>query len=143
MQLTNICSDVLEDAGRDRVYLPAARLRAAGLHPEELVRGDVDRARLARVVREVLALADRRYQAARAGYAFLPWRARATVAVAARLYRQIGVRLIERQGADPLRGRVVVPTLEKLRLAVAELLRLPASVGASSHEGRFHHAPRG
>lgn len=143
MQLTNICRDVLEDAARDRVYLPAARLRAAGLDPEELVCGVVDRERLAQVVREVLALADRHYQAARAGYAFLPWRARATVAVAARLYRQIGVTLLERQGADPLRGRVVVPTPEKLRLAVAELLRLASAAAASPHEGRFHHAPPG
>jgi phytoene/squalene synthetase len=30
MQLTNICRDVLEDGLRDRVYLPASRLAAAG-----------------------------------------------------------------------------------------------------------------
>ncbi|MCF8480478.1 MAG: presqualene diphosphate synthase HpnD [Rhodospirillum sp.] len=32
LQLTNILRDVVEDAGRDRLYLPASRLKAHGLH---------------------------------------------------------------------------------------------------------------
>lgn len=141
LQLTNICRDVREDAGRDRVYLPATRLRAAGLDPDLVARGEVEGERLAPVVREVLALADEHYRAARAGFAFLPWRARAAVAVAARLYRQIGVRLLARQGADPLRGRVVVPALQKLGLAVVELLRLARGASLPNPERRFLHAP--
>lgn len=143
MQLTNICRDVREDAVRDRVYLPASRLRAHGVDPDAVARGEVEGARLAPVVREVLALADRHYHAARAGYRFLPWRARAAVAVAARLYRQIGVNLGARQGADPLRGRVVVPTLQKLGLAALELLRLARGPSLAEPERRFLHAPPG
>lgn len=143
MQLTNICRDVREDALRDRVYLPASMLRAHGVDPDAVARGEVEGARLAPVVSEVLALADRHYRAARAGYRALPWRARAAVAVAARLYRQIGVNLVARQGADPLRGRVVVPTLQKLGLAALELLRLALGPSHAEPERRFLHAPPG
>ncbi len=124
MQLTNICRDVAEDAGRDRVYLPGERLVDAGLSFDDVLRGGADRSRLAKVIREVLSEADRHYEAARAGLRFLPWRARMAVAVAARLYRQIGVRLLAAQQGDPFAGRVVVPWQQKLRLAVSALFDL-------------------
>lgn len=124
MQLTNICRDVAEDARRDRVYLPTSRLREAGLEAGAVLDGSADRERLAMVVRDVLDEADRHYALARAGLRFLPWRARLAVAVAARLYRQIGVRLVQALGADPFRGRAVVPWHQKLRLALAALADL-------------------
>lgn len=122
MQLTNICRDVADDALRDRVYLPGARLAAAGLSFPEVLAGRAERARLAVVIDGVLAEADRHYALATAGLQYLPWRARLAVAVAARLYRQIGVRLLHTQRGDPFAGRVVVPWHQKLRLAVAALI---------------------
>ena len=140
MQITNICRDVREDAEGGRIYLPAARLRAAGLpavNPRVLL---AHPAGVAQVVGELLELADEWYARGRAGYHRLPWATRFAVVVAGALYRQIGVRLRREHGCNPLFGRTVVPLHERLGtvlLAVGQLLpsrgRLPASwaVGGS------------
>ena len=39
MQITNICRDVLEDAERGRVYLPATWLGEVELTPEAILNG--------------------------------------------------------------------------------------------------------
>ncbi len=147
MQLTNICRDVAEDAERGRVYLPASRLRAAGIDPEEVVRGTADPERLVLVVRSVLALADRYYRSADGGMRDIPWRFRPAILVASRTYRAIGVRLRRRRpGAAP--GRVVVPWPEKLAwsaTAMAASLR-PAILGITprwAHDRALHQALRG
>ncbi len=122
MQITNICRDVREDAQRGRVYLPATRLRAAGLSPEEILSLQADRAALSQVVRELLDLAEVYYLRARAGYRYLPWRPRLAVVVAGALYRRIGLRLRRVHDADPMVGRTVVPPLERLWVAIGALL---------------------
>ncbi|NJN46543.1 MAG: phytoene/squalene synthase family protein [Candidatus Competibacteraceae bacterium] len=90
MQLTNIARDVLEDAARDRVYLPqeAAPIR---LHPQHLVAGDTaTRGAAYAVVEQVLHQADRYYRSADHGMRYLPWRARLAILTAARVYEAIG-----------------------------------------------------
>ncbi|MBI4952492.1 MAG: phytoene/squalene synthase family protein [Myxococcales bacterium] len=137
MQLTNVCRDVLEDARRGRVYLPASRLARHGVTPAEVLAlgapahpdGEA-RARVRRgvslVVRELLALAERYYASGDAGLRYLPARARLVVLVASRIYRAIGLRLLGR-GADPTSGRTVVPAAFKLCwLAVALVLWISA-----------------
>ncbi len=69
-------------------------------------------------VMELLALADRYYASARAGYAALPWRAGLGVRAAGRIYRAIGVRL-RRRGGDALAGRTVVSGVAKIGHVVA------------------------
>lgn len=116
MQITNICRDVREDAARDRVYLPATRLAAAGLVdplPADLF---THRDAVARVVADLLDLADLWYARARAGYPRLPLRSRVAVQVAAALYRGIGHRLRRVHRSDPMGGRTVVPSGERLLL---------------------------
>lgn len=145
MQLTNICRDVAEDAARGRVYLPAERLRSAGIDPEDVVRGTADPERVASVVRSVLALADRYYRSADGGMRDIPWRFRPAILVASRTYRAIGVRLRRRR---PTAGRTVVPWPEKLAwsaAAVAASLR-PAILGITprwAHDRALHQALRG
>ncbi len=129
MQITNICRDVREDAERGRIYLPADRLRAAGLpavtprvllaHPEIV----------ARVVGDLLDVADQWYARGRAGYPHLPWATRFAVVVAGALYRQIGVRLRREHGCNPLFGRTVVPVLERVGTVLASLGQLIPSRG--------------
>jgi hypothetical protein len=63
-------------------------------------------------VRELLDRADGFYASGRLGFSAIPTRGRVAIAIAARLYQGIGHRL-RRQGADPRRGRVVVPAWEK------------------------------
>lgn len=113
MQITNICRDVLEDARRDRVYLPASRLAAAGLSPQDILDETVDRKRLAGVVDGMLDLADEHYQFAEEGMRFIPWRARLAILIASRVYGGIGVRLRRHHGSDPMHGRTITTKLEK------------------------------
>ncbi len=117
MQLTNICRDVAQDAGIDRVYLPADRLAAAGCggSPADVLAG---REAVRRVVSDLLALAERYYASADNGLRFIPVRARLAICVAARVYRAIGLRLL-RSGGDALAGRTVVPGWEKVGWMVA------------------------
>lgn len=119
MQLTNICRDVAEDARRGRVYLPRNRLLAAGTSPEAVRAGTAGEAEVMTVVRQVLDVADARYASAREGFRYIPLRQRFAIAVAARVYRQIGRRLVRRGGV--LAGRTVVPWPEKAAVVMRAL----------------------
>ena len=107
MQITNICRDVLEDAERGRVYLPAERLRDAGTSPEAVLAGDADRRAVADVVDDLLMLADEYYASADDGMRYIPAKCRLAIVVASRVYRAIGVKL-RSNGSDALAGRTIV-----------------------------------
>ncbi|MDB4948643.1 MAG: phytoene/squalene synthase family protein [Gemmatimonadetes bacterium] len=148
MQLTNIARDVAEDAARGRVYLPAARLRAAGVDVEALVRGRADAAGVAAAVAGVVALAETYYRSADGGMRDIPPRCRPAILVAARVYRAIGVRLRAR-ACDAMAGRAVVPWHGKLAWslrAVAESMLRPRMLGLGgrpAHDARLHAALSG
>ena len=140
MQLTNISRDVAADARLGRVYLPATRLRAAGAEPAALVRGEAARGPVARVVLELLGLADRYYESADGGLRFIPWRSRLAIVVAGRVYRAIGVRL-RRHGGDALAGRTMLPALEKAWWVAEALVRFVRTLAApivTVHEAELH-----
>ena len=122
MQITNICRDVVEDAARGRVYLPATALYAGGLSPEQILNRTADGARLSRVVRALLGLADERYGHAFAGMVYIPVRTRAAILVAAHLYRGIGLRLLRIHQGDPLHGRTIMSTVERAQAVLAGLV---------------------
>jgi len=96
MQLTNIARDVLEDAEMGRRYLPAcwagdlspSQICSASHLPDEPTAKAVSAA-----VRQLLVMADDYYDSGAAGLVYLPLRAHVAIAVAARVYRQIGVQL--------------------------------------------------
>ncbi|MEZ4384725.1 MAG: phytoene/squalene synthase family protein [Nannocystaceae bacterium] len=134
MQITNICRDVAEDAERGRIYLPAARLRAAGVDPATVLAGTVDRRLLARVIDDLLGLAERYYASADRGMRYIPARSRLAIFIASRVYRAIGRRLQRRGASDPMRGRTVVPAPAKARW-------IAAAVGAFARRSRDPGAP--
>ena len=156
MQLTNICRDVAEDARMGRVYLPQVRLLHHGQPPQGLLRGQASRVAVSRVVLDLLTLADVYYRSAEHGMRYLSPRSRAAILVAARLYRQIGVRLRERGQGDALAGRTIVPWSDKSVRVVGALGRLakPQVLGigpSPAHDATLHaalvglpgvHAPR-
>jgi phytoene synthase len=119
MQLTNICRDVLEDAARDRVYLPADLLRECGARELSPLDGGLTRNRgaVAAAVVEVLALAERYYVSGDAGLGALSFRVALAVRAARLIYAEIGAVLLRRRG-DALAGRAVVPFRRKLALVV-------------------------
>ncbi|MEO0501499.1 MAG: phytoene/squalene synthase family protein [Pseudomonadota bacterium] len=91
-QLTNICRDVVEDAGIGRCYLPTEMLAAAGVPPGEHARPQ-HREALVTVTGTLLDLADRYYASAREAARRLPPRAAWAVLTAASVYAAIGDRV--------------------------------------------------
>ena len=116
MQLTNIARDVLEDAEMGRRYLPAswvgdvkpAQIAAASNATD----GEVARV-VSLAVRQLLLLADDFYQSGTAGLSYLPLRAHIAIAVAARIYRQIGMQ-IAATGYGWHQGRQVTSRFTKI-----------------------------
>jgi 15-cis-phytoene synthase len=109
MQMTNIARDILEDSRRGRLYLPANWLPspmgpAAVTNPE--LADDIKRALL-----RLLRLAETYYRSVRPGFYQLPARQRFVVMLAARLYRQIG-RKIMAAPDSALQGRVRLSRLD-------------------------------
>lgn len=136
MQLSNIARDVGEDAARDRVYLPATWLAEAGLSDRDVLLGGQDEA-VHGVVGRVLDLAERYYASAELGFAYLPFRARVAVAMAAHRYRAIG-RLVRSRGAVAVRDRSVLGPLARLRYLLTAPLVASWSSGGHAHDMALH-----
>ena len=142
-QLTNIARDVLEDARRDRLYLPAQELKSV-VTCEGLVRGaEVERAAATAVVLDLLNLAETYYQSADRGLRYIPVKNRLAVLVAGRIYRAIGLKIMK----APSRiwhGRTVVPRTVKVRRTVGAIMELGVKPSLSGlgpvrrHENELH-----
>ena len=126
MQLTNIARDVVEDAARGRLYLPATWL-PPGFGPPDIA---ANPQAVFAAVRRLLSLADQRYRSAARGYRHLPPRTRLAIRVAGRLYEEIGRRILRAGPAYLAAGRSIVPLPRKLALmareAAASLARRPS-----------------
>jgi phytoene synthase len=136
MQLTNICRDVQEDAGRGRLYLPAAWLRERGIDPSHFVTrlGDyAGDARVAEVVEALLRVADEHYLRADAGIALLPRDSRAAIRAARLIYADIG-RELRKQHCDPTRGRAHTSKVRKLCLLIRALIRRTPTSSAARRD---------
>ncbi|WP_428374609.1 phytoene desaturase family protein [Lichenicoccus sp.] len=129
MQLTNIARDVVEDAARGRLYLPAAWL-PADLSVQGIALTQ-NAAAVYRAVQRLLALADRHYRSAEAGMKFLPSRPRAAIRVAARLYEEIGRMIVDAGAGYLAAGRVRVPTSRRL-LLLARVVCGPQPAGKAA-----------
>ncbi len=141
MQMTNIARDVQEDAELGRVYLPAQGA-AGALDPGALMDGHAPSRHQAWLgARELLAHAEAYYASGWQGLQYLPPRPRLAIAVAARLYREIGRRILRRGEATYWRGRSVVGPLRKVQVSLMTVVRLalapPANTG-SEHDARLH-----
>lgn len=94
MQLTNIARDVVEDARRDRIYIPAEmldqRISAPRIINDVNVVSTVNRARQVLIER-----AADYYRSADLGMRYIPLRPRLAVLTAARLYEAIGRRILD------------------------------------------------
>lgn len=115
MQLTNIARDVGEDARNGRLYLPRQWLAQAGIEPDAWLHKPTCTPALQGVVARLLDEADRLYDQAASGIAFLPRDCRSAIRAARLIYAEIGQQL-RRDGLDPMRQRTVVPTARKLVL---------------------------
>ncbi len=142
MQLTNIARDVAEDARNKRRYLPADLV--GNLTPTQIAAADVwHRTNLQAAVMHLLSEADRYYTSGEQGLAYLPWRARLAILVAARVYRAIGSELASKQYATWL-GRAQVSKVKKIWIAVHACFQFCTRprfhIKQSRHEHRLHGA---
>jgi len=124
MQLTNVARDVLEDGRANRRYLPAEWVDL----PPQAIAAATPAARDAvpPALEALLGLADRFYGRGLAGLPHLPLRARATVAVAAAVYRGIGTVIRERRYAY-WQGRAVVAKPRRWLIATRALAEATAA----------------
>ena len=127
MQLTNIARDVGEDWDRGRIYLPQSMLQGHGVTLQmigEIRRGDAPvPATYARLLEDLMTMAETRYDSAAEAVGNLPTFFRAPVAVASRVYRGIHD-AIRANGYDSIRRRAVTSNLTKMSLASAALAAL-------------------
>jgi 15-cis-phytoene synthase len=124
MQLSNIARDVVEDAVRDRIYLPSSTF-ACALDVKALAGKDPNALRACvPALRQVLAVAEQFYDIAAQGYHFIPLRNRFAVLSAAMLYREIGRVVLARLESLGFAERVVVPRGRKLMLMALSSMHL-------------------
>ena len=135
MQLTNIARDIFEDAHLDRCYLPEDWCNCT---PADIIAnepGTQKKVKLA--IRRLLDLADHYYASAQVGFHFLPLRSRLAIAIASKVYRHIGIQ-IRRRDYCYWQGRVFVPLLTKVVLAVSASLSLLNLPSKKRHQSALH-----
>ncbi len=116
MQLTNIIRDVAEDLERDRIYLPADELAAAGLSEADLCAGRVD-ARWRKFLGGQIERAREFYRSGERGIPLLEDDgSRLTVRLMSAIYGDI-LRAVERLEGDVFRTRARTSLPRKLALA--------------------------
>lgn len=139
MQLTNISRDVLEDAKMGRRYVPATW---ANFTPTQIANTDSEcQQPLAQAIERLLDLSEQYYASALLGIRLLPFRSRLSIAIALRVYRQIGW-VLRRRKLAWWQGRVMVRGSEKALLSLRSLSDLwPKTVPA--HQIQLHQHLQG
>ena len=120
MQLTNIARDVMEDANIGRKYIPNSWTPITA--SQIAIDDPANRPEISAAIKRLLLLAERYYASGTMGLRFLPGRGRIAIAIAARVYRQIGIALLEKECAY-WQGRTVVGTTKKIQIAMAVIAR--------------------
>ena len=116
LQLTNILRDLRDDAEQDRVYLPAADMRACGYSEGELLRG-VDNQPFRRLVALEVGRAEQFYREGAVLMELLETAGRRVFGLMMSVYRAI-LRRIDRAPGEVLVRRVRLGRLQKLRIAL-------------------------
>jgi 15-cis-phytoene synthase len=118
MQMTNIARDVVEDAQRSRIYIPAPYF-ADEVNPQMLLKPTQQQAvQIFTAIQKLLALADQYYTFAQLGYAHIPLRNRLSIAAAGAMYRGIGSTILARGAAQYWQGRVSLGLWKKSAIGI-------------------------
>lgn len=122
MQLTNIARDVGEDALEGRLYLPHEMMEDEGLNPADFLASPRHSKALARVVRRLLAEAQRLYLRSEPGIAALPLSCQPGIFAARHIYDGIG-KQVRRNEYDSFAQRAFTSTPQKLGWIGLSVLR--------------------
>jgi 15-cis-phytoene synthase len=136
MQMTNIARDVVEDAKRGRVYIPATFF-ASPISVQQIAQASPEQAQtiFAAIVR-LLQTADTYYALAQCGYAQIPLRNRLSIAAAGAMYRAIGVKILQRGESRYWQGRVSIGLLPKMAIALLAIVKTVFLASSSSKQTR-------
>jgi len=137
MQLTNIARDVVEDAERDRIYLPAAWIGEMSETSRICQPSETDSRVLYDGVTKILKMAEAYYASASRGFQYIPGRSRIPIRVASGFYRQIGVE-VGRDVAKSWQTKVKPRRFSLLYTFVKALCTPSSKVGY--HESHLHYA---
>ena len=146
MQLTNIARDILEDAKMGRRYLPESWV--GKLEPSQILvfaKTPSDEAALPiyTALEKLLLLADTYYKSGMAGLTYLPIRAHISIAIAALVYREIGIQLSKKDYAWH-HGREVTSSFTKLICSIKALKSLSQRWRPiARHNADLHHVLKG
>lgn len=125
MQLTNIARDVGEDARAGRLYLPTDWLEEAGIDIDAFLAEPTPTPQVRRMVKRLLAEANRLYFRSEAGIKALPPAARPGIFAARHCYDAIG-RQLARNGHDSVTTRAFTTRRQKLGLLGWSMVRAGA-----------------
>jgi phytoene synthase len=139
MQLTNIARDVGEDARAGRLFLPLDWLADEGLDPEAFLADPTPDPRVRRLVRRLLAEADRLYLRAETGIAALPPACRPGIFAARLCYAGIGW-AVARNGCDSVTRRAHTGAARKLAWLAHSCLSA-VLVGVAPRSAVLHARP--
>lgn len=123
MQMTNIARDVLEDAARGRIYIPATFFSQA-ITEQQIAQPSQQQAQaIFAAIAQIVQLADDYYAFAKRGYAHIPLRNRLSIAAAGAMYRAIGVKILKRGASRYWQGRVSIGLLPKVGIAMLAIAK--------------------
>ncbi len=130
LQLTNILRDIVEDAQRDRLYLPAEQLQQHGIDPERFLtelrygRMSISPTVFTQMMQVHIERAEGYYQASRGLEMQLEADSRCACWAMAEIYHEL-LRTIAKNPEAVLRGRVSVPKWRKLGIGLRAKLGQP------------------
>jgi 15-cis-phytoene synthase len=125
-QLTNILRDVVEDAERNRVYIPLENLKAHGVALEGILnrqKGSPPTANERALLADIGKRAERYYQSAQALMPLIDKESRPALWVLVRIYHAL-LKRIENSNYDVFSQRASVPLSEKLSILTLGLFRM-------------------
>ena len=123
MQLTNIARDLVEDAARERIYVPATYF-SEPIKPRDIINAtNQEGLVIFLAISQLLNLATSYYDFAYLGYRFIPFRNRLSIAAAAAMYKAIGTKILSRGLANYWLGRVSINKTQKLGIAFLAIFK--------------------
>ena len=140
MQLTNISRDVLEDAQNGRIYLPQEWLGGMSVK-NILYPSPTQKMIICAAIKRCLTLAEDYYSSALQGLQLVPWENRFAMHQALFIYREIGLVLAEND-FDFQKGRIYVPTFDKLFLVLRHSYKLMLPPKIEPHQTSLHDSFR-
>lgn len=121
MQLTNILRDVQEDKNMGRIYFPREEMKQYQVNEE-----DFFQERFTPMMRQFMEFQTKRahkyFDEAAPGIALLDPKSQFAIYSASKIYRSI-LYLLEKRDYDPFKGRVYVPTWQKIVVLLREKLK--------------------